>query len=107
MTSATARHLRRGRSHADTMSFFTRLIDFITLGSDRPFRRLAAYYAVVALVFVLLYRFFPAIDSVMSGDRLVQLAKTPSFLQDGLSTGPVQAPAASIQSRFEFAFSTL
>jgi hypothetical protein len=61
----------------------------------------------VALAFVLLYRFFPAIDSVMSGDRLVQLAKTPSFLQDGLSTGQVQAPVASIQSRVEFAASTL
>jgi hypothetical protein len=89
------------------MSFFTRLIDFITLGSEAPFRRLFAYYLAVALAFVLLYRFFPAIDSVMSGDRLVQLAKTPSFLQDGLSTGQVQAPVASIQSRVEFAASTL
>jgi len=89
------------------MSFFTRFINFLTLGSDKPFRRLTAYYLAVALVFILLYRFFPAIDTVMSGDRLVQLAKTPSFLQDGLSNGPVQAPVASIQSRFEFAFSTL
>ena len=43
----------------------------------------------------------------MSGDRLVELAKTPSFLQDGLVAGQVQAPAASIQSRVEFAASTL
>lgn len=89
------------------MNFFTRLIDFITLGSEAPFRRLFAYYAAVVLVFFLLYKFFPAIDSVMSGDRLVELAKTPSFLQDGLSTGQVQAPVASIQSRFEFGFNTL
>jgi len=89
------------------MSFFTRFINFITLGSGAPFRRLAAYYTAVALVFLLLYKFFPAIDTVMSGDRLVQLAKTPSFLQDGLTTGQVQAPAASIQSRVEFAASTI
>ena len=89
------------------MSFFTRFINFITLGSGAPFRRLAAYYTAVALVFLLLYKFFPAIDTVMSGDRLVQLAKTPSFLQDGLTTGQVQAPPASIQSRVEFAASTV
>lgn len=89
------------------MNFFTRLINFVTLGSDKPFRRLFAYYAVVAIVFLILYKFFPTIDSVMSGDRLVELAKTPSFLQDGLQNGQVQAPVASIQSRFEFAFNTL
>ena len=89
------------------MKFFTRLIDYVTLGSEKPIRRLAAYYGVVAVVFLLLYRFFPTIDSVMSGDRLVELAKTPSFLQDGLQAGQVQAPVASIQSRFAFAANTL
>lgn len=89
------------------MNFFTRLISFVTLGSDKPMRRLAAYYGVVAIVFLVLYRFFPTIDSVMSGDRLVELAKTPSFLQDGLQAGQVQAPVASIQSRFAFAANTL
>lgn len=89
------------------MNFFTRFINYITLGSDKPMRRLAAYYGVVAIVFLVLYRFFPTIDSVMSGDRLVELAKTPSFLQDGLQAGQVQAPVASIQSRFAFAANTL
>jgi Domain of unknown function (DUF4956) len=89
------------------MQFFTRLIDYVTLGSEKPIRRLAAYYGVVAIVFLVLYRFFPTIDSVMSGDRLVELAKTPSFLQDGLQAGQVQAPVASIQSRFAFAANTL
>src|SRR5215467_9424825 len=101
MANATAR-LTLGHARTPSlMNFFTRLIDFITLGSEAPFRRLFAYYAAVVLVFFLLYKFFPAIDSVMSGDRLVELAKTPSFLQDGLSTGQVQAPAASVQSRIE------
>lgn len=89
------------------MRFFTRFINFITLGSDAPIRRLVAYYAAMALVFFVLYKFFPTIDSVMSGDRLVELARTPTFLQDGLTAGQVQAPVASIQSRFEFAASTL
>ena len=89
------------------MNFFTRLINWVTLGSDKPMRRLAAYYGVVAIVFLILYRFFPTIDSVMSGDRLVELAKTPTFLQDGLQAGQVQAPVASIQSRFAFAANTL
>jgi hypothetical protein len=89
------------------MKFFTRLINFITLGSDAPIRRLAAYYGALALIFLVLYRFVPAIDNVMSGDRLVELARTPSFLQDGLSSGQVAAPAVSVQSRLEFAASTL
>src|SRR5215831_20177806 len=106
MANATARFTAGHARTPSLMNFFTRLIDFITLGSEAPFRRLFAYYASVALVFILLYKFFPAIDSVMSGDRLVELAKTPSFLQDGLQTGPVPAPVASIQSRFAFAAST-
>jgi hypothetical protein len=88
------------------MGFFKRLIDYITLGSDAPIRRLAAYYAAIIVLGVVLYQFFPTIDSLMSGDRLLQLAKTPMFLQDGLSSGAVQAPVASLQSRLEFAGST-
>ena len=106
MANATAPLTVGNARNPTPMSFFTRLINFITLGSEAPFRRLFAYYLALALAFVLLYRFFPAIDSVMSGDRLAQLAKTPSLLQDGLSTGQIQAPVASIQSRVEFAAST-
>lgn len=89
------------------MRFFSRLIDIITLGSSAPIRRLAAYYAAVIIVGVLLYQFVPAFDSLMSGDRLLQLVRTPTFLQDGLPSGQVQAPVASVATRLEFALATV
>ena len=70
------------------MNFFTRLIDVITLGSARPVRRLAAYYALLVLVSLVLFHFFPVLDGLLSGDRLDQLATTPSLLQDGLPGRP-------------------
>ena len=88
------------------MGFFTRLITYLTLGSSRPIRRLAAYYGLLAVIGFLLFHFVPLFDGLLSGERLAQLAKTPSLLQDGLSTGAVQAPAAGLVSRLEFAMST-
>ena len=58
------------------MSFFTRMMSIVTLGSSRPIRRLAAYYAVLVVVGLLLFRFVPALDGLLSGERLAQLAKT-------------------------------
>lgn len=89
------------------MGLFTRLIDFISLGSTRPVRRLLAYYAVLAVVGFLLIRFVPMLNGVLSGERLDQLAKTPAFLQDGFVAGAIAAPTDGFSSRLEFAVSTL
>jgi hypothetical protein len=88
------------------MDFFTRLINVITLGSPRPVRRLAAYYALLVLISLVLFHFFPVLDGLLSGDRLDQLAKTPVLLQDGLQVGQVQAPTAGLKSHLEFGLST-
>jgi flagellar biogenesis protein FliO len=45
------------------------LIDYLTLGSDRPMRRLAAYYAALALVTVVLVIVFPPVAQVLAGGR--------------------------------------
>jgi hypothetical protein len=88
------------------MSFFTRLMDVITLGSARPVRRLFAYYALLAIAGLLVFHFFPLLDGLLSGERLDQLAKSPSLLQDGLVVGQVQAPIAGLVSRVQFSLST-
>jgi hypothetical protein len=89
------------------LGLFTRLIDFLTLGSTRPIRRLAAYYAVLAIVGIVLFHFFPVLDGLLSGERLDQLAKTPALIQDGITTSQAQAPIAGLSSRLAFGGSTV
>ena len=89
------------------MAYFKRLIDVVTLGSPKPVRRLTAYYALLAIVGLALFQFFPVLDGLLTGDRLVEIAKVPSLLQDGLASGQVAAPSADLTSRFEFGLSTV
>jgi lysylphosphatidylglycerol synthetase-like protein (DUF2156 family) len=88
------------------MGYFTRLIDVITLGSPRPMRRLAAYYALLVIIGLVLFHFFPALDGLLSGERLEQLAKTPLLLQDGLQTGGPQTSSPGATSLLTFGLST-
>jgi hypothetical protein len=78
----------------------------MSFGSSHPLRRLATYYAVLLILGFLLFKFVPQFDSLLTGERLARLADPPSLLQDGLSSGQVQAPAADLQSRLMFALST-
>src|SRR5215203_4276543 len=80
-----------------------RLIDLITLGSDRPLRRLAAYYAFLGLLVALAVYFVPGVGSILTGEPLDQLAKTPSLLQDGLPDGQGLAEPLSFTARAGFA----
>jgi len=88
------------------MGLFRRLISYLTFGSSRPIRRLAAYYAVLAVIGALLFHYLPVLDGLLSGERLAQLATTPSWLQDGLSAGQLPAPATDLASRLEFGLRT-
>jgi hypothetical protein len=67
------------------------VIDFMTMGSDRPIRRLIAYYAVLGIVLYLLVHFIPASDRLLLGKGLAEASITPesgTVLQDGLSGAP-------------------
>ena len=65
------------------------IINVLTLGSDRPIRRLIAYYAFLGLVLSLLHNFYPQADHLLLGKGLgtaaVATPSTPTILQDGLS----------------------
>lgn len=69
------------------MGFFKRLIDFFTLGSERPILRLVAYYIALGAVGFILYQTFPIVHNLFSGNRFEQLTQTPQLLEDGLKDG--------------------
>jgi len=85
---------------------FKRVIDTVTLGSDRPIRRLLAYYVILGGVFAALLYFFPILGQIASGERLEELTAAPQILQDGLTSGSFQSPAARLPSSLQLALTT-
>jgi hypothetical protein len=86
---------------------FKRLIDTVALGSDRPIRRLLAYYAILAGVYAALLYFFPTImGQISSGERLEELTQAPQLLQDGLTSNQFQAPATHLPANLQLAVTT-
>jgi len=85
------------------MGYFKRFVDFITMGSARPLRRLLAYYAVLTAVMFAVHRFLPVVDRVVSGapptTQAVPVAQIPQMLQDGLDGKPVNVLAAESPER--------
>jgi len=89
------------------MGFFKKLSDIITLGSDRPVRRLIGYYLILAAVVVTLAYFFPTVDLMLGGAEPAGLVRMPQLLQDGLGTAPAGATEqAQRLGRLELAVST-
>ncbi len=89
------------------MSFLTRMMSYLTLGSARPIRRLAAYYALLAIAGLVVFHFFPVLDGLLTGDRLQHLAKAPAaLLRDSISAAQSQAPPADLVARATFGLST-
>ena len=85
---------------------FKRVIDTVTLGSDRPIRRLLAYYIILGGVFAALLYFFPVVGQIASGERLEELTAAPQILQDGLTSGAFQSQAARLPSSVQLALTT-
>ena len=81
-------------------------LDTLTLGSDRPIRRLFAYYVLLGGVFAALLYFFPVVRQLFSGERLEELTQAPSILQDGLTSNQLQPPAIELPSSVKLAITT-
>jgi uncharacterized protein DUF4956 len=88
-----------------TMSF-KRAIDTVTLGSDRPIRRLLAYYVILGGAYAALLYFFPVVGQIASGERLEELGQTPQVLQDGLTSNQFQGVTAFLPSSVQLALTT-
>lgn len=89
------------------MIVLKQIIDIMTQGSDRPLRRLFAYYAVVAVVVAVLAYFFPLIMRQVAGKGLEAVAGSPQLLQDGLDTASSGVPGFGVGSLGELAIVTL
>lgn len=75
------------------MGFFTRFISMLTLGSDKPLRRLLAYYLALAAVLLVVFHFLPAAGTLIKGDHARTMASNAQLLVDGLSSAKDRAAA--------------
>lgn len=66
------------------MPLLRSVIDTFTLGSERPIRRLLAYYLVLAAVGVLVFWLWPAASQVLFDTTERTATTTPYLLEDGL-----------------------
>lgn len=62
------------------------LIDVLTMKSDRPVRRLVAYYVIVAIVVALLAIFFPREITAIAAKGIGDVSEGPTVLADALSS---------------------
>lgn len=88
------------------MPVLRHLIDVITMKSDRPVRRLVAYYAIVAVVVAILAYFFPGEIARISAKGLGGVPEGPSVLNDALSSSPTASVNFGPGSLFDVALTT-
>jgi hypothetical protein len=68
------------------MPLFRSVIDTFTLGSERPIRRLLAYYAVLGAIGALVLWLWPAASELFFDETSRTASEAPYLLQDGLSS---------------------
>ncbi|MEW5919231.1 MAG: DUF4956 domain-containing protein [Gemmatimonadota bacterium] len=66
------------------MPVIKRTIDFFTVGSDHPIRRLTAYYLVLGLIIIGVLRVLPVSSELLFGSLALNIPNAPIILQDGL-----------------------
>lgn len=88
------------------MASFRSIIDYLTLGSDRPVRRLIAYYSVLALAYAALIYFIPPATEAIVGNDAGAPAIGSVLLEDGLNS-PVVDSALRAASAAELALVVL
>lgn len=89
------------------MNIFTRIIAFLTLGADRPARRLLTYYLVLAVVVGMLVYFFPIVDRVLGGAALDATPSGSTVLDDGMQGDTFRGFDTQLPPRIDLALTTL
>jgi Domain of unknown function (DUF4956) len=89
------------------MPVLRQVIDVLTMKSDRPMRRLVAYYAIVALVVAILAFFFPSEIGRIAAKGLGGVPEGPSVLTDALSSSPTASVSFGPGSLFDVALTTV
>ena len=68
------------------MPVLSGVIDVLTMKSDRPVRRLVAYYVIVAIIVAILWFFFPREIGRIAAKGLGDVPEGPTVLTDALSS---------------------
>src|SRR5690349_6137719 len=82
-------------------------IDVITMKSDRPMRRLLAYYAILAVIVAALAFFFPREIARIAAKGLGDVPEGPSVLTDALSSSPTASVSFGPGSLIDVAVTTV
>jgi hypothetical protein len=89
------------------MPVLRELIDVLAMKSDRPMRRLVAYYAIVAVVVAILYFFFPREVMRIAAKGLGDVPEGPTVLTDALSASPTASVSFGPGSLFDVTITTI
>src|SRR5947207_6211394 len=89
------------------MPVLRKVIDVITMKSDRPMRRLAAYYAILALIVATLTFFFPHEIARITAKGLGDVPEGPTVLTDALSSSPTASVSFGPGSLFDVTITTI
>jgi hypothetical protein len=89
------------------MRGFTRLLDLMTLGSDRPIRRLVAYYVFLGAVVFGGAQLIPAVEGVFQGVETTAGIADGQLLEDGLTATRDEVIALQPRSGVTLALSAL
>jgi len=74
------------------MAVLKNVIDVITMGSEKPMRRLLAYYGILAIIVLLLAYLAPDVLRRVAAKGVSEVAEGPTVLVDALNA----SPAASV-----------
>jgi Domain of unknown function (DUF4956) len=89
------------------MPVLRELIDVVTMKSDRPGRRLVAYYAIVAVIVAVLAYFFPSEIARVGAKGLGDVPEGPTVLTDALSASPTASVSFGPGSLLDVALTTV
>jgi len=70
------------------MPVLKQLIDVVTMGSEKPMRRLLAYYGILAIIVLILAYFFPVMLQRLAAKGLGEVSEGPTILTDALNASP-------------------
>lgn len=89
------------------MPVLRNLIDVLTMKSDRPMRRLVAYYLVLAVVVALLWILFPGVLGRIAAKGLGDVPEGPTVLTDALTGSGGAAVSSGAASLIDVALTTI
>jgi hypothetical protein len=85
----------------------SQFVDVVTIGSERPMRRLMAYYTILGLIVAALSILFPRTALLVAGKGLREVAENPQILPDALTGNAGVLPGFGPGSLGELAITTL